>query len=791
MNEWQEDAFEPTNSEDRQGIFDLLRKLLANWYWFALCGAIGLSVAYIHLRYSHPIYRIGARVLVTDHSQRSGGAGSQGSFTGDINSFFGGVSSVENEAEIFKTRYLMEQVVRSLNAQVSFFFPGRVRDIEVHRSPFQVTLASPDSVKGGTFMLEPIDSRGVRIYQENDFSVDVDYGKTVKLPGVGDILISRKLPAEEVKGVYKFSVASFDNKVNEYMGRLSVAINNKQVSIINLGFNYPLQGKGEEILHTIIKEYMESNLKDRNTIADSTIAFIENRLLYVGQELGDVEGDIQNFRQDRQLADMPTQSQLLLQNSSEFVKQLAEVEIQLDILDNVETILTGDANERVLPNAVIPEDVVFSSQVTQYNALLLERDKRLMSATPDNPAIINLNQQLSGLRRDMLSNLSSTRNRLNITRNSLRREAGQLSRQVREVPAIERTYLDLARQQQIKQELYLYLMQKREETAISKTATISNSRVIDPPKAAAFPFSPKRTTVLLTGLLVGLALPFAVIYLRDLTNTRVENREDVSKRTRVSIIGEIMHSKGKETLVVTPGARTAIAEQFRSLRTNLIFYLNAPDAKTILLTSSMSGEGKSFVALNMAMVFALSGKRVVVMEMDLRKPNLSVRLNLASGTGFTNFVIDTSLSPADVVVPSEAHENLFLISSGPIPPNPAETLLSGRLSELMTYLNAAFDYIIIDAPPIGLVTDAQLLSQYADLAIYVIRQGYTHKNQLQIPEELYRSGKMKQIAILINDAKPQGGRYGYGSGYGYGYYDNDRANKSWWKFGEKIKNKKS
>ncbi|MBK1441645.1 polysaccharide biosynthesis tyrosine autokinase [Parapedobacter sp. ISTM3] len=784
MKDWQDDVFESQGTNNRQGIFDLTRKLLSNWYWFVLCGIIGFVVANTHLRYSTPIYRISARVLVTN--QQGGSVIGQGAFGGsNINSPFGGSNSVDNEAEVFKTRYLMQQVVRKLNAQVNYFHPGRVRDIEIHRPPFQMTLLGPDSVRGGTFLLEAISDRQVRIQQEGgNFSVDIAYGETTNLPGVGEVLLSQQPENGKVAGPYKLTITSFDGKVGEYMGRLSVAISNKQVSIINLGFSYPLKRKGEEILNAIIQQYMDNNLQDRNTIADSTIAFIENRLLYVGQELGDVEGNIQEFRQNRQLADMSAQSQMLLQNSNEYVKQLTELEVQLDILDTVSAILTNGANERVLPNAIIPDDAVFGGQVTRYNSLLLERDKRLLSATPDNPAVINLNQQLNTLRQDMLANLNNTRSRLIITRNNLRQKTGQLDRQVREVPAIERTYLNLARQQQIRQQLYIFLLQRREETAISKTATISNSRVIDPPKAAGAPFSPKRNMVLLTGILIGLAIPFATIYILDLTNTRIESREDISKQTQVSIIGEIAHSSTKETLVVTPSSRTAIAEQFRALRTNLTFYLKDPDAKAILLTSSMSGEGKSFVALNMAMVFALSGKRVVVMEMDLRKPNLSAKLDFSNQIGFTNYVIDPTLAPMDIVAPSGAHKNLFLIGSGPIPPNPAETLLSERLGELMTALRASFDFIIIDTPPIGLVTDAQLLSHHADLSIYVVRQGRTFKNQLQITEDLYRSGKMKNLAILINDVGTRGGRYGYGYGYGhgYGYYDNGRKDRPWWKF---------
>jgi len=786
MKEWQDDDFEREGQEDNQKLIEFLGKLWANWYWFALFGILGLTVAYLNLRYSTPVYKINAKLLVTEEQKGASTTGT-GVFLGDLNSFFGGVNSVDNEAEILKTRYLMEQVVHKHNAQVNYFVPGDVRDVEVYPSPFDVTLLRPDSlIGGGTFRLQLNDS-GRFVVSRDRFEQEITFGTTIELPDVGSVVISRNSKIPIGKTAYQFEVTPFDTRVNEYMRRLSIGVTNKQVSTIDLAFDYPLKAKGEGILRTVLETYTENNLQDKNTIADSTIAFIDNRLLFVGQELGTVEGDIQEFRQSKQLADISAQSQLLLENSAEYVKQLTEVETQLTILGNLREYLADQKNQRVVPSALLPGDMVFNGLVERYNTLLLERDRRLLSATLNNPTVRNLDQQLANLRADMLANLENTRNRFETTRNELRRKTGQLESEVRRVPATERQYLDLARQQQIKQELYIYLLQKREETAISKTANISNSRIIDPPKAEPLPFSPRRTRTLAMGLLIGLIIPAASIYLRDLLNTRIRNRDDIQKQTPLPIVGEISHSASKQTLVVTKDSRAPIVEQFRALRTNLAFYLSNIDKPTILLTSSMSGEGKSFVALNMAMIFAISGKKVVVLEMDLRKPNLSIKLNIPNSFGFTNYIISPSQTPASIIRPSGVHEGLYMISSGPIPPNPAEMILHERTGELMAYLKQEFDVVIIDAPPIGLVTDAQLLSHHADLTLYLARQGYTYKRQLQIPNELHQSGKMKQIALIINDIQRTktgygyGYGYGYGHGYGYGDYGNEKQGKQkWW-----------
>lgn len=784
MNETSEHQLDNTEHAAKSTLRDTLTTYRRHWYWFLLFGILGVSIAYLKLKYSTPEYKIQAKVLVANASG-SPSVAEQGAFGGDLGALVGGPSSVDNEAEIIKTRFVMEQVVNALNGQVTLFQPGTVRDVEVYPIPFDLLLLSDrDSIQGGTFLIEVHNKKSGTISQNEAFSTTFKFGVPLVLPRVGLVSIQPSPTAAPLTNqTYKVKISSLDSRVSNFMGRLGVSIKSNLVSVIDLSFDYPLRKKGEEILHKTIEVYMKNNLNNRNAIADSTLAFLDNRLALVGKELYDIEQEIQGFRQRERLANLSSQAQLLLENSRDYINQLAEVQTQLNILDNVGTYLSDSDNPRVLPNAVVTGDVVFNDLIEQYNQLLLERGRRLLGATPENPTIVNLDRQLNTLRKDMLANLNSTRSRLNITKADLTEKTTELESEVKNVPSTERIFLDLSRQQQIKQELYIYLLQKREETAISKTATVSNSRVIDPPKAAGSPVSPKRTATLLAGLIIGLIIPSAFIYFRDLLNTKVRSPEDVRKQTEAPIIGEIIRSRYKDALVVSKHSRSAIAEQFRTLRTNLAFYLTTPTQKSILLTSSMSGEGKSFVALNLASILAISGKKVVLMEMDLRKPNLSTKLDKTNKAGFTNYVVDATLTPDQILSPSGINDNLFLVGSGPIPPNPAETLLSHRLSELMQYLDDRFDYVIIDAPPIGLVTDAQLLSRYAALTLFIVRMGYTHKDQLQIADELYKSRKMNRLSLLINDTETTGGRYGYG--YGSGYYENGPEKNPWWKFWNK------
>ncbi|TBO43321.1 GumC family protein [Pedobacter kyonggii] len=767
-------------SEKTETMFDfkrILGKILFIWPWILLSICLGMSASWFYLRYKTPLYNITARILVND--DKKGGVLGQNDVLGDMGGLLGAKNSVDNEVEILKTKDLLRKVVLDMRLNVRYFKKGNIRDIEFYNSPFSVVfLKEADTIYKSTCVLKPLANAKLSLKTDVIDTV-VNYDKPIFLKNIGLFQIHRNGALLDVKEEYSFSINSVDAEVSDLLANITVAATNTQVTIIDLSMKHPIPRKGEDVLNKLIQKYVQGNIDDKNIIADSTIKFIKNRLAYIGGELGDLEGNIQGFKERNKLVEMSEQTKMLVQNTAQYVKDLSQIETQLNILKSLKDYLNDESrNKRVLPSSILLTDAVFNGLVERYNRLLLERDNLLISVTETNPQIVNLDAQIINLRSDLLSNLENTQRTLTINRDGLRKQMANIEGDMKQVPEVERNYLELARQQQIKQQLYLFLMQKNEETEISKTANLSNSKVIDSPKSDVSYFSPKRPIVLLIGFIVGLLVPMLIVYLRELMNTRVESKADISKITEVSIIGEISHDKIGDNLVTASNSRSAISEQFRALRTNLAFYLRDKDEKIILLTSSMSGEGKSFVAINLGNILALTGKKVLLMELDLRKPGLSYKLGMSNTNGFTNYSLDENLKIENLIKPLDIHPNLFLLSSGPIPPNPAETIMSSRTDALMNELRTQFDYIIIDAPPIGLVTDAQLLSKYASLCLYLVRQNYTFKEQINIIQNLYINKKMRKMGIVINDIQQRKG-YGYGYGYGYGEYGADMPKQNW------------
>lgn len=766
MNTFPEVSNHQHVQEDHIDLKEIFSKFTDKWLWFIISICICLSLAFVYAKYTPPTYQITAKLLVND-DEKGGGLSKQSSTLMDLGGLMGAKNSVDNEVEILKTRFLMEQVVREMQLNIVYSKRSNFVGRELYQSPFKFNiLKGVDTIKTTKFTVRKISKSKFKVTAK-DFEKDVVFGESFNVTKVGTIQIEPSVFSIMDDKEYYVTISSIDERVAYLMTKLSVGVSNKQVSIIDLGLSYTLQKKGEDILNTLIKKYTAANLSDKNAIADSTYHFIKERLNVIASELGDVENKVENFKQRNQLADMSEQGKLLVQNTGEFATELAKAETQVSVLNDLEGYLKDESNEkRVFPSSLVPNDMVFSNLMQQYNALLIEREKQLLSVTPESPFIQNIDKQILGLRNDILTNIQSTKNATIFTRNKLKKQLSEADNQISGVPLIEKNYLKLARNQQIKQELYIFLMQKAEETAISKTSNISIAKTIDPPKAQFSPISPKKNIIYFLGLLLGVFIPVIYILFSNLLNTTVSSKDDITNKTNVPIIGEISHNSEDDNLIVANKGRSAISEQFRALRTNLSFYLKNTNEKVILLTSSMSGEGKSFTAINLGNILALSGKKVLLMELDLRKPGLSAKLGIANDIGFSNYTIDDNIKVDNIIRPLVINKNMFIISAGPLPPNPAETLMSSKTPILIEELKKFFDYIIMDAPPIGVITDAQLLAEYADVTLYLVRQRITRKDQLDVVEELYRNKKMKKIGIIVNDIV---NKY-YGYGYGYGSY---------------------
>jgi tyrosine-protein kinase Etk/Wzc len=491
-------------------------------------------------------------------------------------------------------------------------------------------------------------------------------------------------------------------------------------------------------------------------------------LLLIAQELDGVEKDVEQFKTSNKLTDIETEAKLFIEGSSEYNKKSVEMDIQLNMVISMLEFIKKSNNSDLMPANII-SSVYASGFLDSYNKLVLERNRILKSATAENPTVIKLEQQIASLKVNIAESLRRMQANLIIQKRDLKNQEGLLDSKIEEIPVQERQFRVIARQQKVKEELYLYLLQKREETAISLAATAPNARVIDAAKASNIPVSPKKVIIYLAAMLLGLLIPFGIIYIIDLLDTKVKNRFDISSRFDIPFLGDIPNAPNPNKVILSTD-RSGTAEAIRIIRTNLDFMLNhVPEgtAKTIFVTSTIAGEGKTFLSVNLTATFSLSGKKVLLIGMDIRNPKLNEYLELPNVPGLTNYLSLPKAQINDFIVKSDKFDAFYFLPPGKVPPNPTELLMNKKVDELFVQLKKEYDYIIVDTAPVSLVSDTLMLVKYADTFVYVVRANYLDKRMLHIPKNLYHENKLPNMALLINDTQTKKG-YGYGYGYGYG-----------------------
>ena len=570
-----------------------------------------------------------------------------------------------------------------------------------------------------------------------------------------------------------------------YCNSLSIAPTSKTTSVAVISLKNSSLQRGQDFINQLLEMYNRNTNNDKNEIAQKTAEFIDERIGIISKELGSTEADLESFKRDAGITDLTSEAQIALAGNAEYEKKSVENRTQISLVNDLRKYLRSNEYE-VLPSNVGLQDAALIGAIERYNEMLVERKRLLRTSTENNPAIVNLDTSIRAMKANVQATLEGTLQGLMITKSNLDREASRYSRRISNAPGQERAYVSIARQQEIKAGLYLMLLQKREENAIALAATANNAKIIDEAIADDIPVSPKRSMIYLIALMLGVGIPVGIIYLIELTKFKIEGRADVEKLTSVPVVGDIPLTDEKNdkngSIAVFENKNNLMSETFRNIRTNLQFMLDN-DQKVILVTSTVSGEGKSFVSSNLAISLSLLGKKVVIVGLDIRKPGLNKVFQLSNKErGITQYLSNPETDLMELVQPSDVNKNLFILPGGTVPPNPTELLARNGLDRAIETLKKNFDYVILDTAPIGMVTDTLLIGRIADLSVYVCRADYTHKAEYTLINELSFEKKLPNLCTVINgvDLKKRkygyyygygkyGKHYGYGKRYGYGY----------------------
>ncbi|UFH35735.1 GumC family protein [Flavobacterium acetivorans] len=765
------------DTEDNFQLRAILDQYIFHWKWFVLGVFLCLGIAFGYLRYVIPQYKASTTILVKD--EKKGGGLSELSAFADMG--LGGAlkNNVDNEIEILKSRTLVESTVRELHLNVNLVVEGNVIDATLYdNSPISVRFIRPTAALYSSSSTLKFSSTGggrFRLEEElNDLSLPIlfdskkeyAYGEIIKTRG-GDLrILQSTIEGVSSSKFIQIVIRPLEEVVENYRSRLVISPLSKTSSVVELSLTDAVIHRAEDFLDALVRIYNEAAVNDKNAISENTSQFIAGRLALITEELDGVEQSVERFKKSNRLTDIESEAKLFIEGSSEYDKKGVEAAIQLNMVQSMLDFIKKSSNSDLLPTNVIGGDADASSLINTYNQLILDRNRLLKSATSLNPSVVKMDQQIASLRSNVVSSLGRLQSNLRIQKSDLKSEEGVLNRKVEKIPSQERQFRVIARQQKVKEELYLYLLQKREETAISLSATEPNARVIDAAKASKIPVSPKKSIIYLAALLLGILIPFGVIYLIDLLDTKIKSRLDLEGKTSVPFIGDVPSSEDPSQ-IMQPDSRSSSAEALRIIRTNLEFMVGKVaegKAKTIFLTSTFPKEGKTFVSVNLAATFALSGKRVLLIGADIRNPRLDDYLTLPD-RGLTNYLSSNNLDLKDLIVKYEGYEDFHVLPAGVIPPNPAELLMSKKIAGIFESLKAEYDYIIVDTAPVSLVTDTLLIAQYADCFVYVARANFLEKRMLAIPNSLYKENKLPNMCMLLNDTDSSKG-YGYGYGYG-------------------------
>lgn len=775
---------------------ELTRPYLKQWKWFLVCFIVAIVLALVYIRYATPQYAVKAKIQILEDQ----GPDELSAFR-DLELFSGGNTKVEDEIEILNSRSNIIEVIKELGLNITISAVGNIHNTEIYENPpFKVNFLIPDSL-----VYHAKDNFQIEIISETAFSYQAEPDTPVKMYSfgnaitseIGEFVITPNAPRiTDYKGKeYSVSVNPVNLVAQNYREKLQVTVTDEYSNIVSLTLNLAVEQKAINFINALISVYNRHAIEDKKTIADKTSEFINNRIADIYGDLSAVDQTAEEFKAGRGITDVASQSNLNLNVGASSQQELQNANTQLNIASSMKNIVENQTDFEVLPANVGLSNGSIANTTARYNELVLERKRLLKSSNEKNPIIVNLDQQLNGLKKSLQSSLNSMTNNLNLQVNNLSSQLAQINARIYAAPRNERALRDITRQQQTTESLYLYLLQKREESQITFASAIAKSKVIDSAYGLSeFPVAPKKPIIMLMAGLLSIMVPFSFIYVGQLLDNKVHNKVGLEKLVGgIPVLAEIPKLNKKESILVKWEERTVLAESLRILRTNMDYLIKSKRYKEggnlIFVTSSVSGEGKTLVASNLAMIFANANKKVLLIGGDIRNPKiyqfysgkhmdkLGKPYRNKDNKGLTDYLIDRSLQPKDVISTTLVNQQAMdIIYSGKIPPNPAELLMKDRLPELFGELRKMYDYIIVDTAPLMVVSDTLLISEHADQTLYVTRAGMTETKVLEFPLKLHAEGKLKGLSFVVNAVKSS--NLGYGGKYGYGY---GKSIRKWWR----------
>lgn len=774
----------------RQDGFDLMGLLLdylSKWKWFALSLVLCAAIGYVVISTIVPVYEVSASVYLNDNDMQ--GNGPALIFSGDM--LTGKDYLDETQIEILKSRNNLIKIVDSLDLAYSYYKVGALKDEPIYGTNAVVARLDSVSLRGLSSPIEIIASKKNSTYT---FDIETNYRgeverKIVKADSLpvkvelshGSLELLPSMATSRLDGKLKIKVSNPNKVAARLSANLGIGFARNSSTILIIDYQTPVVEEGADIINTLINIYNQDIIADKNRSALQAEKFIVERLALIHGELQDVEREVEDYRREKRITDISAETGMYLTQTSETDAEIAQVDMKQQLVGDVEKIVNNQDDYAPIPQVI--DDAALNSMIEAYNKKLAQRAALLDGSTEDNPIVQNMQEDLARAKNEIYRGIENVKHGLSIQKRNLTSRDRRIEGRISNIPTYERELTGIFREQRIKDNIYNFLLEKREEIALQKTLATPTARLIDDPLGSG-PVSPDRMMFFQIVLCCGLLIPAGLIFIRRLIFPIFKDKDELERATNVPILGEIGHNSGKEAFVLGENVTTPISEMFRLVRNNVQFMTSGSGSKVLLVTSSISGEGKTFVAANLALSFALTGKKTLVIGADIRRPVLARNLSVDNNRGLTTYLSGQETDVDSLIVPSGRSENLYVLPAGPVPPNPNELLLGGNFGGLIEKVKQDYDYVVVDTAPIGVVSDTFLISQFADVQLFVLRADYSTRRSLKIVHQAISSGRLKSCALVLNGVNVNVSSYSYRKYGRYGRYDymsEDRRRISWWR----------